>query len=352
MTFSEIIIDWYEVNKRNLPWRNTKDAYTIWVSEVILQQTRVVQGLAYFIRFIERFPTVIALAQADEEEVLKYWQGLGYYSRARNMHKAAQQVVELYDGIFPTHYPHLLTLQGIGEYTAAAISSFAANEAHAVVDGNVYRVLSRVFGIFLAINSNEGKREFKKLAQSLLPTHQASTYNQAIMEFGALQCVPARPLCSTCPLQVMCYAYTHQHVSSLPKKEKKTTTKTRYFFYLDIRNGEYTYLQKRTQKDIWHNLFEYPLVECDKETSIENVINSEDFQEIVEKCEKTSIHSISSEIKHVLSHQIIRTIFIRIHIETDNSLLQSLYKINSRDIEDYPISRLMHKYIEKITNET
>ena len=137
MTFSEIIIDWYEVNKRNLPWRNTKDAYTIWVSEVILQQTRVVQGLAYFIRFIERFPTVIALAQADEEEVLKYWQGLGYYSRARNMHKAAQQVVELYDGIFPTHYPHLLTLQGIGEYTAAAISSFAANEAHAVVDGNV-----------------------------------------------------------------------------------------------------------------------------------------------------------------------------------------------------------------------
>ncbi len=347
LTFSNIIIHWYEENKRDLPWRTTKDAYIIWVSEVILQQTRVAQGLAYFVRFIERFPSVTDLAKAEEAEVLKYWQGLGYYSRARNMHKAAKKVMESYAGIFPTDYTDLLTLQGIGDYTAAAISSFSNNQPHAVVDGNVYRVLSRVFGINIPINSNEGKKEFKKLAQSLLLPHQAATYNQAIMEFGALQCVPASPVCANCPLQAMCYAFEHKQINSLPVKETKKTTKTRYFFYFDIRNEEYTYLQQRTHNDIWHNLFEYPLLERDTPSTTDEILTSSGFLDLFDNCGNMAIEGISSEIKHVLSHQIIRTVFIRITIEKENNALQSLLKINSQDIEDYPVSRLMHKYIEK-----
>ncbi len=348
MTFSDIIIQWYEANKRDLPWRNTTDAYSIWVSEVILQQTRVAQGLSYYVRFMQRFPTVSDLASAEESEILKYWQGLGYYSRARNMHKAAMRVMNQHNGIFPTDFTQLLTLSGIGEYTAAAISSFAINQAQAVVDGNVYRVLSRVFGVDLTINGNEGKKHFKTLAQSLLNEHQAGSHNQAIMEFGALQCVPSNPDCLVCPLLSMCYAHAHKAIDKLPVKEKKKATKHRYFFYLDIRQGDDTYLQQRTEKDIWLNLFEYPLLEFSTPISVDDVLNRDELQQNLDGCSHVEITTISDEIKHVLSHQTIHTIFIQIKISKDNAYLQSLLKIHSRDIYDYPISRLMHKYVEKL----
>ncbi|MEY2629135.1 MAG: Adenine glycosylase, partial [Bacteroidota bacterium] len=232
MNFSKSLIQWYLQNKRDLPWRNTIDPYFIWLSEIMLQQTRVAQGLPYFLRFTEAFPTVFDLAKADEEQVLKLWQGLGYYSRARNLHKTAQQVAFEYNGEFPKSYAELLKLKGIGEYTAAAIASFAYNESVPVVDGNVYRVLSRYFEVETDIASLGAKKEFTQLAAELLPAGEANLFNQAIMEFGALQCVPKNPNCTNCIFSDSCAALQKKKVDQLPVKSKKIKVKTRFFTYL------------------------------------------------------------------------------------------------------------------------
>ncbi len=345
--FSKLIIEWYHHHKRDLPWRHTTDAYTIWVSEIILQQTRVDQGLQYFIRFINRFPTVVVLAMANEDDVLKIWQGLGYYTRARNMHKAAKLVVSNFNGIFPTSYYTLLTLPGIGAYTAAAISSFSANEKFAVLDGNVFRVLSRYFGIFTPIDSNEGKKEFINLAQKMLDTKNASDYNQAIMEFGALQCLPQKPICINCPLKHDCYALKHGVENELPIKIKKNFTKTRYFYYLDIRNKDYRYLQQRKNSDIWKHLFEFPLIESLNNITIEDFLSSQELIDLCSGCGEIVINKVSNEIKHILTHQTIIARFIEISIQNENSFLKNLIKIKNREIEQYPVSRLMHKYLEQ-----
>jgi A/G-specific adenine glycosylase len=258
MIFQKELIKWYLINKRELPWRNTTDAYTIWLSEIILQQTRVEQGLPYFNKFLASFSTVTQFANAPEAVVLKLWQGLGYYSRGRNMLFTAKEIVKNYQGVFPTSYNQLIKLKGIGEYTAAAISSFAANELRAVLDGNVFRVLARYFGIADAINSTEGKKIFMTLAQSLIQNQEPAVYNQAIMEFGALQCKPKAPNCGNCPLVIGCNAYKTKQVNSLPIKLKKLKIKQRYFnYFVGITNNSIL-VKQRQPGDVWQHLYDFP----------------------------------------------------------------------------------------------
>src|SRR5690554_5706333 len=270
MTFSQKLISWYSEHKRELPWRNTKDPYKIWLSEVILQQTRVAQGLPYYENFINTFPTVFDLAKADEQQVLKIWQGLGYYSRARNLHHTAQYISENLNGIFPDNYKDLLKLKGVGSYTAAAIASFSNDEAVAVLDGNVYRVLSRYFGIETDISSSKAKKEFQELANEVLDQKQPSLFNQAIMEFGALQCVPKNPNCEVCVLNDSCFALKEKKVDKLPVKLKKTKVTQRFLNYLVfLDENKNSIINKRTQNGIWKNLYEFPLLEVTEKTDLE-----------------------------------------------------------------------------------
>jgi A/G-specific adenine glycosylase len=344
------ITDWFHQNKRNLPWRDTQNPYLIWVSEIILQQTRVVQGLAYYNRFVERFPDVLSLAESDETEVLKYWQGLGYYSRARNMHAAAQQIKLQHNGAFPQQYEQVLALKGVGDYTAAAITSFAYNQPYAVLDGNVFRVLSRLFGIETPINAPRAKKEFSELAQNLLDTQRPALYNQAIMEFGALQCVPVSPDCGACPLQTMCIAFAENKVKILPMKEKKGKVKERFFNYFFVKNGNYTYLQQRNGKDIWRNLYEFPLIEMAKETDINEIFVSEDFHKIFADSGKINIEGQPFVQKHVLTHRIIRAVFYIINIEGEPR--GNFVKVLQTDLYEYPVSRLVELFLEKMLSNS
>jgi len=346
LRLSSILIKWYEDNKRDLPWRNTRDPYTIWISEIILQQTRVNQGYGYFNRFIEKYPTVDLLATANEDEVLKLWQGLGYYSRARNLHAAAKMTMNRFNGKFPDNYKDILSLKGVGEYTAAAIASFAYRKPYAVVDGNVYRVLSRIYMIDTPINTNQGKKIFAQLAQSLLDTCNPGEHNQSIMEFGALQCVPVNPDCISCPAQDICLAFNAKKVKNYPYKEKKQKVKERYFAYIDIRLGGDMFIHKRTSKDIWHNLYELPLIETEKELDIDTLLNNADFKKILNNNTNIQIKYIN-KFKHILSHQIIYASFYK--VEINEFIFDSEYlKINVNDVENYPVSRLVHKYLENL----
>ncbi|RYD69225.1 MAG: A/G-specific adenine glycosylase, partial [Sphingobacteriales bacterium] len=302
MTFQNELINWYLINKRDLPWRHTNDAYTIWLSEIILQQTRVEQGLPYFNKFLENFPTVADFASATEAKVLKLWQGLGYYSRGRNMHNTAQIVMNNYNGAFPTLHDDLIKLKGIGEYTAAAISSFSSGEARAVVDGNVFRVLARYYGIDTPINSPEGKRQFFKLANELLFLEDPALYNQAIMEFGAIQCKPKSPDCSVCPLNVECYALKHNSVNQLPVKLAKAEKKHRYFNYLVCTTNNEVLMRERQAGDIWQHLFDFPLIEAPGFSAEDD--NSLGFAIKASFGDETNFTLLSHK-KHVLTHQII-----------------------------------------------
>lgn len=347
LRLSSILIRWYNENKRDLPWRDTTNPYPIWISEIVLQQTRVDQGYAYFNRFMDRYPTVDLLAKADESEVLKLWQGLGYYSRARNLHAAAKSIVNDLGGVFPSDYKDVLGLKGVGGYTAAAIVSFAYNKPYAVVDGNVYRVLSRVFAISEPIDTTRGKKIFAELAQSLLDESEPGLHNQAIMEFGALQCVPVSPNCNICPAISMCLAYSQNKVSSYPVKEGKQKTRNRYFNYLDIRCGEYAFLHKRTAKDIWQNLYELPLLETVQLLMMEELQSADEFKNLFEN--KDVYIKYVAQIKHVLSHQIIYAVFYRIELSEESNFFNDNYiKVKVDDLEQYPVSRLVHKYLEQL----
>ena len=345
-----ILADWYAVNKRELPWRQTKDPYKIWISEIILQQTRVNQGLDYYIRFIKRFPDVKSLAESDEQEVLKYWQGLGYYSRARNLHKAAKIIQNHFNGTFPNNYKEIISLPGIGEYTAAAISSFAFNLPFAAVDGNIFRVLSRLTGDDTPIDTSSGKKLFTETAQNLLDKSEPGMHNQAIMEFGALQCTPSSPNCTSCPLQIFCVAYKQKTTALLPVKKGKTKVTTRYFNYLFIKNDKFTYLQKRTGKDIWMNLYEFPLIETDKSIDFEGLLKHESFVTLFDGV-KIRIENKIIYKKHILSHQIIYAVFYTININSENENLRRFEKIMISELEQYPTSRLTELFLEEITAE-
>lgn len=342
MDFSSLLLKWYLQNKRDLPWRNTTNPYLIWLSEIMLQQTRVAQGLPYFLSFVSEFPTVFDLANANEEKVLKLWQGLGYYSRARNMHKTAQDIAFERQGVFPNAYNELLQLKGIGEYTAAAIASFAYNEVVPVVDGNVFRVLSRFFGIETDIASSAAKKEFVALARTIMPSNNPALFNQAIMEFGALQCVPKSPNCATCIFNTSCVALQKNKVKELPVKSRKTKVKNRYFNYLIFQDKNHsTIVQKRTQKGIWHNLYEFPLIETNSIASVEVVLS-----EIYSKFGKNNIENVTvfneQPIVHKLSHQHLHICFYKIDFfET----LPNAITIDTLRSLPFPI--VLHDFIEK-----
>jgi A/G-specific adenine glycosylase len=305
--FPDKIVKWYAENKRSLPWRDTKDPYKIWLSEIILQQTRVVQGLPYYLRFVERYPTVFDLASAPQDEVLRLWQGLGYYTRARNLQKCAQTIVEKYNGKFPRVYSELLLLPGIGEYTAAAIASISFNEKVAVVDGNVFRVLSRVFGIDTPINSPAGKKTFTELANSFVGQTDAAEYNQGLMEFGAMFCTSKNPRCEECIFKKSCQAYQHDLQDKLPVKIRGKASRKRYFYYFVFDQGEKLIMRKREEKDIWLGLFDFHLIERKKAIRPEKLLTEETVHPWVKKAKEVSI---SKSYKHILSHQTIFSRFI------------------------------------------
>lgn len=302
---------WYLQNRRSLPWRETKDPYRIWLSEIMLQQTRVVQGLPYYLKFIEEFPEVQDLAAASEEKVLKLWQGLGYYSRARNLHYTARYVVDELDGNFPDTYKELLQLKGVGDYTASAIASICFDQPAAVVDGNVYRVLSRVFGIETPINSSQGIKEFKDLAQLLIDRKQPGTYNQAVMEFGARHCLPQNPKCKECIFSDRCEALATNKVDLLPVKLKKTKIKKHHFNYIiPVSRDEKTLLEQRKGKGIWENLYQFPLVESPSEVDTQGLLTLEDYRTLSERLEISSVVPYNEQpIVHKLSHKHLYTRF-------------------------------------------
>ncbi|MEA4937702.1 MAG: A/G-specific adenine glycosylase [Paludibacter sp.] len=344
---SALLVRWYHKNKRDLPWRDTQDPYKIWISEIILQQTRVNQGLDYYNRFIARFPDVTTLAMASEDEVLKYWQGLGYYSRARNLHKAAKQIVSSHQGKFPDNYHDIISLSGVGAYTAAAICSFAYNLPFAAVDGNVYRVLSRIFGIDTPIDSPAGIKTFQQIAQEILDKNNPGIHNQAIMEFGALQCVPASPNCELCLLNNICISFASNLINFLPVKTKKTKTRKRHFNYLFIKNKNYTYLQKRTGDDVWKNLYEFPLIEEDRVLEVNELFQHEDFKKITKDIvSEITIKPLSLPVKHMLTHQQIFAQFFMIEIKEKNEFISQLEETEITAIDKYPVSRLMDLFIK------
>ena len=339
--FSSNIIEWYGNFKRDLPWRNTKDPYKIWLSEIILQQTQVKQGLPYYQKFIGTFTTVAELANADEDQVLKLWQGLGYYSRARNLHFAAKQIQE--KGFFPSDYKSIISLKGVGEYTAAAIASFAFKLPYAVVDGNVYRLLSRFYGIDIPINSTKGKKHFAELAQSLIIKDKADIYNQAIMEFGSQMCKPKQPNCENCPLRTECIAYSNSSTHLLPVKQGKTNVKTVYFDYFFFKMNEYSLIKKRRSKGIWQNLYEFPLIESDKQLKAEDILTHKQF-ELWTKNLGFNVESVCN-FKHILSHRKIIARFWEINC-IDKLPETEFEKIKFESIEKLAVSRLTEKFIQ------
>ena len=342
----ETLMNWFAENRRDLPWRNHPTPYQVWLSEVILQQTRVSQGLDYYLRFIERWPTVADLAQASEEEVLKMWQGLGYYSRARNLHRCTRQVVEEHGGKFPADFEQLKRLKGIGDYTAAAIASIAFDLPHAVVDGNVYRVLARLFDIDTPINNNEGQTLFARLAEELLDREQPGLHNQAMMEFGALHCTPKNPNCLLCPLQDQCLAFERQTVMQRPVKLQKVKVTTRHFNYLVLRVNDKIYLRKRSSDDIWKNLYDFPCIESEKLLNFDEIIASEMFQQLIGN-KPFTINKISPAYTHKLTHRTIVAQFAEIKLEQELLPFQTkdLILTPEKELDNYPIPRLIDLYL-------
>jgi len=341
MHFSNILIRWYSKYKRDLPWRNTNLPYHVWLSEIILQQTRVAQGLDYYNKFIENYPKIEDLANDNEDNVLKLWQGLGYYSRARNLHTTAKIISFELKGEFPNTYEEIIKLKGVGSYTAAAIASFCFEEPRAVVDGNVYRLLSRYFGVNTPIDSVKGKKDFQELAQECLNKQSPGEHNQAIMEFGALQCTPS-PNCEECPLNDSCVAFAKSTVTSLPVKEKKIKVRDRYFNFIVICDNENCYFQKRESKDIWQNLYQFPLNESQKEISSPS--------ELEDAVLKGSIFvEVSEQFKHILSHQRIFAKFWKFNV--DKLPPSNKYKkVKKTEIHEFAIPRLIEKYLETSKN--
>lgn len=347
MSISEKLINWYQANKRDLPWRNTNDPYKIWLSEIILQQTRVEQGLPYYLHFISTYADVSALANAPEDQVMRSWQGLGYYSRARNLHFAAKQIVNDYQKEFPNTYNEILKLKGIGEYTAAAIASFAFKEAKPVLDGNVFRFCARYFGLYHPIDDAKSKKIFYDVLNEIIDHQSPDIFNQAIMEFGAMQCKPANPNCAQCIFSDSCYAYKENKVSELPVKIKKLKRRARYFNYLIIETqNKLKPIQKRTAKDIWQHLYEFPIIET------EQSLAEPDFLRYTETKNLLSNNAVliekSTEIKHVLSHQDIFARFWKIKDPLFLSQNEGKYLfVKDEELRDFALPRLIELYLEK-----
>lgn len=343
MNWTQLLLQWYSENKRDFPWRKSKNPYRVWLSEIILQQTRVEQGLPYYERFVQAFPTVNDLATASEEQVLKLWQGLGYYSRARNMRVAALWIVKENKGKFPRSFKELQNLKGVGDYTASAISSICFNEKQAVVDGNVYRFLSRCFGIETPIDSSPAHKIFKTKAQQLMGSSLPGEFNQAMMEFGALQCTPKVPRCDTCPFQHSCIAFQQGAIKRFPIKIKKTKVSQRFFNYLVLDDPQQkTILQKRTTKGIWQNLYEFPLIETPTLVDQKTLLKLPEYQEWKKPIYGTPKLLHPQPIQHLLSHQ---RLFIQFWgIKAAKSCSDA---ISFQDLKQYPVPVVMEHFIEK-----
>ncbi len=343
-SFSKKLLEWHNPANRDLPWKKTNDAYKIWLSEIILQQTRVEQGTPYYLAFIRQYPTVKKLASAPLDDVLKLWEGLGYYSRARNLHFAAQQVMQTHKGKFPTTHAEILQLKGIGNYTAAAIASFAYNLPHAVLDGNVFRVLSRVFGIETPIDSTDGKKQFEQLAQQLLDKKNPSTYNQAIMDFGALVCKPQNPLCVQCPFSSECKALELNKISLLPIKAKKLIKSERHFHYFVLYDNKNIYIKQRNENDIWKGLFEFPVEEADSRWS---TVNSQILKKINHRL---STKNYGHSYKQTLSHQYINGYFYEIRLNKLPKMEKLYLKVPKTEILNFAFPKIVRTYLQARLN--
>ena len=347
MSFSNTLICWYLQTNRALPWREIKDPYLVWLSEIILQQTRVSQGISYYLTFSDAFPTVKDLANADESKVLKMWQGLGYYSRARNLHLTAKYIAKELNGEFPTSYKELISLRGIGDYTASAIASICFNEPAAVLDGNVFRVLARYFQISTPVNTSRGVKEFKLLAQSLLDKEQPGVYNQAIMDFGALQCKPQNPDCGHCPINSSCMALCKKKVRDLPVKIKKIKVKKKYFNYIVfITKDNRTVFEQRVEKGIWKGLYQFPLVETPSEICLDELTACKDFQRLVPTHFKIHLFN-KNTVVHKLSHQHLFTKFWIVQLESIERKTISWNKI-----ELFPMPVLIANFLSDYKTKT
>ncbi len=337
------ILNWYKNNYRNLPWRNTDDPYKIWLSEIILQQTQVKQGLDYYSKFIENFPTVKHLALANEEEVLKLWQGLGYYSRARNLHKTAGIILNEYKGEFPDNYSDLLKLPGIGDYTASAIASFAFNKPYPVLDGNVFRFISRLFNIHLAIDEQENRKTFMAILYEMIEEHNPALFNNAMMEMGAIICKPNNPDCSNCAVSRYCQALKLGKVNSLPIKVKKTKIKTRYMNFILIEYKKGFYLEKRTSKDIWQNLFQLPLIETKSMTDISGI---KEVMKTIMNTKETFRIVQQFKVKHLLTHQVLEAEFWSVKLKNEPVFTnKKMVYTNWSEYKNYPIPKLIENYL-------
>lgn len=349
--FSQLLHNWYDQNYRELPWRSTSDPYLIWISEIILQQTRVIQGLAYYQRFIEKWPMVNDLAAASEQEVLKMWQGLGYYSRARNLLSSAQTIMNKYHGEFPQSAKELLNLKGIGKYTAAAIASNAFNEKVAVVDGNVLRFVTRLQGITSPIDSNDCFKSVQKFVDEMIDDASPGQFNQAMMEFGALHCTPQNPACNVCPFSNTCHAFNYNLTDSLPVKKTKINIRIRYFnfliFLVRFNEREYFYLHERAEKDIWKGLHQFPLIETEQAAGFDDFNQTEAFNNLVGNDQYTLV-STSHIIKHQLTHQTLIAKFFVIKLsEKLKSNELSLTLVSSDSLGNYPLPRLIDRYLQQ-----
>lgn len=345
--FSRSLVSWYKQNKRDLPWRGEKDPYKIWLSEIILQQTQVAQGLGYFERFVEKYPTVGQLATAPEDEVLKLWQGLGYYSRARNLHHSAKTIVKDFKGKFPNIFLNIRSLKGIGDYTAAAIASFAFNLPHAVVDGNVYRLLARVFGIDTPIDRGPGKKQFSELAARLLDEKNPGIHNQAIMEFGSQYCKPVNPDCPNCVFNSRCRAFAEKRVHELPVKVKKTKIRARYFNYLVVSDKKGRIIvNKRKESDIWKGLYEFCLLETDKEKELKELMKQKEFHTYC--APGFTIKHASKTYKHILSHQHLYARFYVVttpHHSAANANGKKTLTTDKHRLHELAFPRLIEKFL-------
>jgi A/G-specific adenine glycosylase len=344
--FFEFLIKWNRnKNKREMPWKGEKDPYKIWISEIILQQTRVQQGLTYYNRFIEAWPNIKNLAEANEQEVYKLWEGLGYYSRCRNLMASARYINDELGGRFPDTYEDILSLKGIGDYTASAIASFAFNRPYAVVDGNVFRVLARFFGIRTPIDSADGKKLFKSLANNLLDKNNPAEYNQAIMDFGAVVCKPLLPLCSECPLQEKCVASQKKLVGLLPIKEKGIKTRQRFFNYLVVEYGSNVYVSQRTEKDIWQNLYEFILIETDRMIPEDEFLNGQSVQKLFNR-KSVKIDKVSKTYSQKLTHQTITGRFIHITLKKAVQPLKKYVPVSKNELKKLAFPKFIASYLQ------
>jgi len=346
-SFATSLLQWHSTIDRNLPWKASNDPYRIWLSEIIMQQTRIEQGTPYYLRFVEAFPTIIELADADEDQVMKLWQGLGYYSRARNLHHTAKTIRDEYNGIFPSDYKDILALKGVGRYTAAAISSFAFDQEYPVVDGNVIRAISRYFGITAAVDTSQTLKEINQLAEKLIKGSDPAMYNQAIMDFGALMCAPKSPNCIDCPMNHSCLAFEKSLVDSIPFKSKKVKKKERFLHYFYIVDSEgKTILNHRNEKDIWRSLYDMPCIENDSK----NYLTDSVIQDFITGATQTRAIEISvpSKIyKHILSHRTIYGIFYKIKVAKLPKTINNYILTEVSDLETFAFPVLLTNFLEE-----